>query len=265
VLDRYNREIDYLRISVTDKCNLRCVYCMPPEGVPIIRHEDMLSFEEIVDVTRAAVAMGVRKVRITGGEPLVRRGVVTLVEMLGGIDGIDDFAMTTNGTLLAKYADDLARTGLRRINISLDATDPRRYAELTRGGNVEDVFAGVEAAKAAGFRPIKFNCVVRENECEPDARDVAAYAHQQGFEVRYIRRMNLAVGDFSVVIGGTGGNCAQCNRLRLSCDGLVRPCLFSDLTFNVRAFGAVEALRRAVEAKPAEGKTSSGHFNRIGG
>ena len=265
MFDRFDRVIDYLRISVTDKCNLRCVYCMPVKGVPLIRHEDMLSFEEIVEVAETAVSMGVVKVRITGGEPLVRRGIVTLASMLGHVSGIQDLAMTTNGTRLAEFAEALVVAGVRRVNISLDAIAPERYAAITRGGNVRRVMEGIEAAKRAGFSPIKLNCVIHESPEEPDAYDVAAFAQEHGFEARFIRRMHLDTGDFSVVIGGTGGDCARCNRLRLSCDGFVRPCLFNDLKFSVRELGAREALRQAVEAKPECGRTSRGHFCAIGG
>ncbi|HNR31618.1 MAG TPA: radical SAM protein [Candidatus Hydrogenedentes bacterium] len=265
MFDRFDRKIDYLRISVTDKCDLRCVYCMPAEGVPHLRHEDVLSFEEILEVTRAAVAMGVVKVRITGGEPLVRRGIVALVSMLAGVEGIDDLAMTTNGTRLAAFARPLADAGLRRVNISLDALDAARYAAITRGGDVADVFAGIEAARDAGLDPIKLNCVVRESPDEPDARAVAAFGAARGIEVRYIRRMNLSDGVFTKVIGGRGGDCPRCNRLRLSCDGMVRPCLFSDLVFSVRELGPVEAIRRAVAEKPRSGERSSAPISAIGG
>jgi len=127
MLDRYNRRIHYLRISVTDLCNMRCVYCMPPEGVKLLSHEDILSFEEIEKVVRIAVSLGIDKVRLTGGEPLVRRDILKLVQMLAAIDGISDFAMTTNGTLLAAVAADLRKAGIMRLNISLDTLDPDRY------------------------------------------------------------------------------------------------------------------------------------------
>jgi len=254
--DRFDRTIDYLRVSVTDRCNLRCRYCMPPGGVQLIRHEDVLNYEEIAAFVRQAVAMGVRKVRLTGGEPLVRRGVVTLVAMLAEIDGIEDLAMTTNGLLLGRFAADLHAAGLGRINVSLDAIDPARYARITRGGDVREALAGIEAAMAVGLEPIKINCVVERSSDEPDARDVAAFARDQGLAVRFIRRMELPSGRFHPVEGGEGGRCEQCNRLRLSSDGWVRPCLLSDGRFSVRELGAAEAIRRAVEAKPACGTVS---------
>lgn len=265
MFDQFNRRIDYLRISVTDKCNLRCVYCLPTEGVPLIRHEDVLRFEEIVEVAKTAIGMGVTKVRVTGGEPLVRRGIVTLVAMLSALDGIADFGMTTNGIRLVEFARALAEAGLHRVNVSLDAVDPARYAAITRGGDVEAVFEGIRAARGAGLNPVKLNCVVRETPDEPDARSVAAYAADEGLEVRFIPRMNLATGNFSIVVGGTGGDCARCNRLRLSCDGMVRPCLFSDLRFSVRELGPAEAIRRALFHKPQCGTTSEAMFHSIGG
>lgn len=265
MIDRFGRTIEYLRISVTDKCNLRCTYCMPEGGVVPLRHEDVLRFEEILDVTRAAAGMGVVKVRITGGEPLVRRNIVSLVSMLAGVEGINDLAMTTNGIRLAEFARPLACAGLRRVNVSLDALDPVRYAAITRGGDVAAVLAGIEAAGEAGLHPVKLNCVVRESPDEPDARAVAAFGAARGMEVRFIRRMNLSAGTFTRVTGGDGGDCPRCNRLRLSCDGMVRPCLFSDLKFSVRELGPREAIRRAVDAKPRSGGKSSSCMSAIGG
>ncbi|HOX24261.1 MAG TPA: radical SAM protein [Candidatus Krumholzibacteria bacterium] len=265
MFDRFQRRIDYLRISVTDKCNLRCVYCMPAEGVPPLSHDDLLTFEEIVAFTRAAVAGGITKVRLTGGEPLVRRGIVDLVRMLAEIEGIADLAMTTNGIRLPALAASLAAAGLQRVNISLDATDPKRYAAITRGGDVRQVLAGIAAAREAGLRPIKLNCVIADSPEEPDARDVAAFAREVGCEIRFVRRMDLATGRFHQVIGGAGGDCRRCNRLRLTCDGRLRPCLFDDLEFDVRALGAEAALRRAVSAKPAAGSRSVACMKAIGG
>ncbi len=265
MLDRFHRRIDYLRISVTDKCNLRCVYCMPEEGVPLIRHEDVLRFEEILEVTAAAVELGVTKVRVTGGEPLVRRDIVTLVRMLHELNGIQDLAMTTNGVRLAEFAQPLADAGLRRVNVSLDAMNAERYRTITRGGDVREVLKGIDAARAAGLDPVKLNCVIRESQDEADARDVADFAAREGLELRFIRRMSLARGEFSVVLGGSGGDCRRCNRLRLSCDGMVRPCLFNDIKFSVRALGPREALIQAISAKPESGQISNGRFHAIGG
>jgi len=252
--DRFGRDITYLRISVTDLCNLRCLYCMPAEGVKHLSHADILSFEEIVAVAEAAVALGVVKVRITGGEPLVRRGIVDLVRALAGLDGIQDLAMTTNGILLADHAAALAEAGLHRVNISLDTLDPARFRELTRGGDVQRVLEGIAAADAAGLRPIKLNCVAAESGSEDDVESVKRFGLERGLEVRVIRVMHFETGRFSVVEGGSGGDCKRCNRLRLSSDGHIRPCLFSDVALSVRELGPEEALRRAIAEKPEMGE-----------
>jgi cyclic pyranopterin phosphate synthase len=263
--DRFGREITYLRISVTDRCNLRCVYCMPEEGIPALSHDQILRFEEIAEVARAAVSMGVFKIRLTGGEPLVRRGVPTLVRMLREIPGVEDLAMTTNGILLGEFAQPLADAGLMRVNISLDTLRPERFAEITRGGEIQPVLAGIRAAQKAGLSPIKLNCVVFESTDEPDARAVLEFGRQHGLQVRFIKKMDSATGKFSVVEGGVGGDCPRCNRIRLSANGLVRPCLFADIGFSVRELGVEEALRRAVEKKPQAGGPCSHNWIRATG
>lgn len=238
---------------------------MPADGVPALCHEDLLSFEEIAEVVRAAVSLGVTKVRLTGGEPLVRRGIVSLVALLAEIEGIQDLAMTTNGQRLAACASDLAEAGLHRVNVSVDTLDPVRYGEITRGGNLGKVIDGIYAARETGLTPIKLNCVIRDSIDEEDARSVAEFGRKEGLEVRYIRRMNLSAGLFHQVLGGTGGDCAHCNRLRLSCDGYLRPCLFSDLRFDVRKLGPAKAIQEAVQAKPEHGEKCATAFNIIGG
>jgi cyclic pyranopterin phosphate synthase len=266
VLDRFDRTINYLRISVTDRCNLRCRYCMPAEGVKLIRHEDILTYDEITEFTRVAVAAGINKVRVTGGEPLVRKGVTNLIAMLSAIEGITDLSMSTNGVLLADYADGLAEAGLMRVNISLDTLDPGNYSHTTRGGDINAVFRGIEAAQRAGLRPVKINCVIKTTPEEEDARAVAGFCVEKGLEVRFIRQMDLAVGTFSVVHGGTGGHCAACNRLRLTPEGLVKPCLFSDIGYSIRELGPEEAVRLALLNKPEKGTVNhlNGFYN-IGG
>lgn len=266
MFDRFNRRINYLRVSVTDRCNLRCVYCRPEEGLPLSRETTIMSFEEIAEVVRTAVGMGMDKVRLTGGEPLVRRDVLRLVEMLARIDGVRDLSMTTNGTLLAPMARDLKSAGLHRVNISLDTLDAERFRKLTRGGELEAVLSGIYAAIDAGLVPVKLNCVVKASSNEPDARMVAEFASKIGADVRFIRQMDLALGLFWPVDGGTGGICSICNRLRLTCEGKVLPCLFSDLAFDVRELGAEEALRRAVSCKPRTGLYSRlNRFCKVGG
>ena len=230
---------------------------MPEEGVALVPRREVLSFEEIERVARAAAGLGVTRLRVTGGEPLVRRDIEVLVGMLARIRGVTDLSMTTNGLLLSVFAEKLAEAGLMRVNVSLDATDPDRYRAVTRGGDVRKVMEGIAAARKAGLAPVKLNCVVENGSEEPDARDVAEYARREGLEVRYIRRMDLGSGRFYGVEGGKGGRCSECNRLRLTCNGFVRPCLFSDIAFSVRELGAEEALRRAVESKPRTGGRSS--------
>ena len=221
MIDQFNRNINYLRISVTDRCNLRCVYCMPAEGIKTIPHSEILTFDQIMEVVKPAVADGVNKIRITGGEPLVRKNVVELVRMIAALDGVKDFGMTTNGILLPKYAQKLADAGLHRVNISLDTTDPKRYREITRLGNIEDVYKGIEAARAAGLLPIKINCVIKESSDEPDAQMVSKFCKENDLQIRYIREMDLENGQFWQVQGGDGGDCKNCNRLRLTSKGMV--------------------------------------------
>ena len=266
MLDRFDRTINYLRISVTDRCNLRCRYCMPAEGVKLIRHEDILTYDEITEFTRVAVAAGINKVRVTGGEPLVRKGITNLISMLAAIEGITDLSMSTNGIFLADYADRLAEAGLMRVNISLDTLDEEKYRYVTRGGDINAVFRGIEAAQRAGLRPVKINCVIKTTPEEEDARAVANFCVEKGLEVRFIRQMDLAHGTFSVVHGGTGGHCARCNRLRLTPEGLLKPCLFSDIGYSIRELGAEEAIRLALINKPEKGTVNhlNGFYN-IGG
>jgi len=264
--DSFDRKIEYLRVSVTDRCNLRCTYCMPEEGVPFISHDEVMSLEEIEEVVRVAVSLGVWKVRLTGGEPLVRRGIVDLVAMLSEIEGIEDLAMTTNGILLADMAHSLKNAGLKRVNISLDSLDPQKYREITRWGNLSEVLDGIFAAQEAGLFPIKLNTVIPPDGNREDARRVAEFGREHGFQVRFIRQMDLRSGEFSVVEGGDGGNCAACNRLRLSSKGSIHPCLFSDTGYDCRELGIEEAIRRAVREKPARGIVStSTTFYGIGG
>jgi cyclic pyranopterin phosphate synthase len=283
-LDAYNRPISYLRVSVTDRCNLRCIYCMPAEGVPSCSHEEILRYEEIEMVVRAAAELGISKVRLTGGEPLVRLGLVDLVDMLARIRGVDDLAMTTNGILLARYAQELAEAGLQRVNVSLDTLRPERFQRVTRCGRMEDVLAGMEAARAAGLAPIKINTVVIRGMNDDEVVDFARRTVETEWNVRFIEVM--PVGNGVMTAGGwrervvtaqeirhrieaalgklepakvSAGNgparyyrlpgakgtlgfitpvsehfCYQCNRLRLTADGQLRPCLLSDQEIDLR-------------------------------
>lgn len=266
MLDQYKRDINYLRISVTDRCNLRCTYCMPEEGIELMAHDDIISFEEIVSIAKKGVEDGISKIRLTGGEPLVRKGIVDLVKQLSQVKGIDDLSMTTNGILLDKYASDLSKAGLNRINISLDTMSAEKFSTITRGGDINRVFAGIKAAQNAGLNPIKINCVVFKNRNEQDAIDVRDFCKENGLQIRYIHQMDLQTGEFSIVEGGEGGDCKSCNRLRLTADGEMRPCLFNDKSFKVREVGIETAYQKALEEKPLAGsKSLSGKFYGIGG
>lgn len=300
-LDAYDRPIDYLRISVTDRCNLRCIYCMPPDGVPWRPHADILRYEEIETVVRAAADLGITKVRLTGGEPLVRLGLVDLVRMIARIPGIDDLAMTTNGVLLADHAEALAGAGLDRVNISLDTLDAARFRSITRRGELADVLAGIEAARQARLRPIKINTVVIRGLNDDEVVDLATKSlEDDGWNIRFIElmpvgddclmsetwedqvvtapeiraRIEAALGALEPARMSTGGGparyyrlpgakgtigfitpvsehfCEQCNRLRLTADGHLRPCLLSDeevdLRTPLRAGATVDAIQALI-------------------
>jgi cyclic pyranopterin phosphate synthase len=304
--DSFNRPIQYLRVSVTDRCNLRCVYCMPAFGVPNIPHEEVLRYEEIVRIVRLAVEMGIVHVRLTGGEPLVRKDIVDLVRELAAVPGLDDLAMTTNGILLAKYAQPLAEAGLKRVNISLDTLSPERFHRITRLGSLDQTLAGHQAALDAGLRPVKVNTVVVRGLNDDEIIDLARLTMQPDWHLRFIEMMPLgegahwtgdgvvptaeirarveaAFGELTPVskagpgvgparyyqLPGAAGTlgfispvtehfCFSCNRLRLTSDGKILPCLLSDLAFDLRApmrAGADDEMMReifkqAVRAKP---------------
>jgi cyclic pyranopterin phosphate synthase len=187
--DQFERAITYLRVSLTDRCNLRCVYCMPEAGLPWIPPAEMLSFDEIERIVRAAASIGVRSVRLTGGEPLVRRDVPRLIARLARIPGIDDIALSTNGLLLAPLADELRAAGLRRVNISLDTLRPDRFAEIARRPGLDRVLAGIDAALAAGLGPLKINCVVMRGHNDDELAAFAALTRDRPIFVRFIEVM----------------------------------------------------------------------------
>jgi cyclic pyranopterin phosphate synthase len=194
LVDSFGRVHNNLRISVTDRCNIRCVYCMPEE-VAFLPRQSLLSFEEIVQVVRVATRLGIDKVRLTGGEPLVRRDLPRLVEMIAGLPGIRDVGLTTNGILLAPVARALHDAGLRRINVSLDTMDPARFQQLTRRTGFEKVIEGILAAKEAGFAPVKINAVAIKGVTEEDVVPLARFAREHGLELRFIEYMPLDAGD----------------------------------------------------------------------
>lgn len=266
MFDRYNRHINYLRISVTDRCNFRCVYCMPAGGVPLKKHEDILSFDEIANVVRFGAKHGIRKIRITGGEPLVRKDLPKLIRMITEIGGVEDIGMTTNGVLLHQFAKELKEAGLNRVNISLDTLDPEKFKKITRLGNLDDVLRGIDAAIAADLQPIKINFVRIPGENETDEKAVKVFCEEKGLKLRFIRQMNLKTGEFYPVKGGSGGICSVCNRLRLTADGHLVPCLHSELRVNIRELGIEQAYLKAIEIKPEKGiGTESHEFSNIGG
>jgi len=191
LLDTFGRLHDSLRISVTDRCNIRCFYCMPEAGVEFVPHREILSFEEIERVARVAVSLGIRKVRITGGEPLVRRDLPVLVRRLAAIEGIEDLALTTNAVLLAGLARDLYDAGLRRLNVHLDTLDRERFQRITRRDDLGRALEGLETARAMGFGPIKLNAVAVKGLVEPDIVPLARFGRDNGYEVRYIEFMPL--------------------------------------------------------------------------
>ncbi len=265
MLDRYKREISYLRISVTDRCNLRCHYCMPEKDPALLKHSDILTFEEIQQVVSVAVPLGITKIRLTGGEPLVRKDIIKLVSMIADVEGVEDIAMTTNATMLEKFAVPLAKAGLHRINISLDTMDADKFRLITRGGDIHKVFRGIAAAKEAGLHPIKINCVVKGDDRQ-GAEKVREFGLREGLEVRFISEMDLQTGHFGIVEGGSGGDCRQCNRLRLTSNGKMKPCLFSDLEYDIRELGIEKAIEMALVNKPAKGTVNMMNaFHNIGG
>ena len=256
MLDPYNRDIYYLRISVIDRCNLRCTYCMPAEGIKLKSHNDILSYEEIEEIVKVAANLGFSKFRLTGGEPLVRKGIVGLVKNLSKIKGVKTLAMTTNGLLLPQYAQDLKAAGLTRLNISLDSLKPERYKEISRGGELAQALAGIKAVQEAGFEKTKLNVVLVDGFNADEKETLKVFAELNKMKVRFIKKMDLKSGDYYKVEGGEGGNCSICNRLRVTADGKIRSCLFSDDEIDLRKQGIEAGLRKAVANKPAKGHKS---------
>jgi cyclic pyranopterin phosphate synthase len=290
--DGFGRRIEYLRISVTDKCNLRCVYCMPEEGLPWLKRDALLSYEEIAEIVGQMAPLGLRKLRITGGEPLVRRDLPRLVRMLRTIPGIEDLALSTNAVLLTEQAAELRDAGVDRLNVSLDSLIPERVDAISRRpGSAEQIFRGLEAAERAGFAPIKINCVVMRGRNDDEVEAFAQISRERPWHIRFIEVMptgeNLGVagdefvpademlerigriGDLAPVAGPKGNGparyyafpdapgtigvitpmshnyCDRCNRMRLTADGQLRPCLFGEIQTNLR-----DPLRRGEPIEP---------------
>lgn len=290
--DGFGRRVEYLRISVTDKCNLRCVYCMPEEGLPWLRREQLLRYEEITEIVRTMAGIGLRKIRITGGEPLVRRDLAALVRQLRDVPGIEDIALSTNAVLLGEQAEALRDAGVNRLNVSLDSLRPERIDAIARrSGSAAAIFDGLAAAERAGFEPIKINCVVMRGRNDDELVDFARITLERPWHVRFIEVMptgdNLgvseqdyissdeilervrALGDLQPVAGPAGNGpatyfalpggrgtvgvitpmshnyCDRCNRMRLTADGQLRPCLFGHMQVNLR-----DPLRRGEPLEP---------------
>jgi cyclic pyranopterin phosphate synthase len=239
---------------------------MPEQLAAHADRKELLEFGEITGIVRILAPLGISKIRLTGGEPLVRKGVDELVGMLAAIEGIREITMTTNGQALEKKAGPLASAGLHRVNISLDTLDQDRYREITRGGDIRRVLRGIDAALEAGLVPVKINCVITPDTTPGEIRDLKEFGHSKELEIRFIRQMNLWAGRFWRVEGGEGGHCRICNRMRLTSDGRFIPCLFSDREFSIHEFGILEAFTRAVRQKPERGKVNSRNtFYGIGG
>lgn len=189
--DNFEREINYLRISITDRCNLHCTYCRPKDGVSLKGHDDILRYEEIIRIINVAVGMGLIKVRITGGEPLIRRGFIDFIRSLKKISGLRDISLTTNGILLENYARDIFNAGIRRINISLDSLNKEKYARITGGGDLDAVLRGINEADKIGFSPVKINTVAIKGFNDDEVMEFARLAHQKPFQVRFIELMPI--------------------------------------------------------------------------
>lgn len=250
--DLFNRPITYLRVSVTDKCNLRCRYCMPDEGIPLKSHGEMMSFELMTKVVEAGVGLGITKVRLTGGEPLVKKGILDLVSMLRAVRGLDLLCMTTNGTLLPRFAEGLKRAGLDSVNISLDTLNPRRYEHITRGGVMALVLSGIDAALRAGL-PVKINTVVLPDATDEDITTLRRFCAEKGVKHQLIRHYSLTENKSADVSFQRPYACYECNRIRLLSDGVLKPCLHSDNEIPVNPDDPAESVRKAIEAKPEKG------------
>lgn len=303
LIDKFGRVHDYVRVSVTDRCNLRCTYCMPACGMNFAPSHHLLTFEEIEETVRVLAEMGVTKVRLTGGEPLTRPGLERLIARLNDIPGIRDISLTTNGILLAKQAPALRKAGLKRLNISLDSLRPERFARITRGGDLRRVLEAIDASLMAGFDPVKLNVVLMKGVNDDEIESFLRLAKERPLHVRFIEYMPIghanrvwhdrylplqtvldrcdragwkaepvdreekgsgpaqyfriggAAGSFGLIHPVSDHFCASCNRLRLTADGCIKPCLYWNEEWNVRQWiGNDDMLkdmfRRALEAKP---------------
>lgn len=252
MLDKFNREINYLRISVTDKCNLRCIYCMPEEGVELKNHKDILRYEQIVRIVEEAAILGINKIRLTGGEPLIKKDIEVLIEKLAAIKEIKELCLTTNGILLAQKAKKLKQAGLTSINISLDTLQPEKYNEITRGGNLADVLKGIDQAVNEGFK-IKLNMVVLKDQNEDEIDDIRRFCLNKNIKTQLINHFNLRNDKNDEYFFDRPPKCKNCNRIRLLSDGILKPCLNSEAEYKVNFNNIRESLERAILSKPERG------------
>ncbi len=314
MIDRYGRKIEYLRMSVTDRCNLRCIYCMKEGGVCKRCHSDILSIEELTDIARAAYALGVRKIRLTGGEPLVRKGILTLCKNIKAIDPMIELGMTTNGSLLKEYAGKLKESGVDRLNISLDTLNAETYHTITRRGNLSDVLDGVKAVQNAGFVRTKINTVLIGGVNENDILDMMRLAENDDLQVRFIELMPMDIvrgwdksrfisvdvveqhlhsaeligydgvariyrptgykGTVGVISPLSRSFCDRCNKIRVTADGKLKPCLHSGEEIDLRGLSGealTAAILQGVDSKPKCHRLGEYHtdtarnMNEIGG
>ena len=294
MLDQYKRNINYMRISVTELCNLRCRYCMPVEGICKKEHKEMLSEDELVQAVEAAVSLGITKLRITGGEPLVKRNILSICRRIAAVNGIREVCMTTNGILLPALAVPLREAGVTRLNISLDTLDRKKYAYITRGGALDDAWAGIEAALSAGFQKVKLNAVLIGGFNDNEIAALAELTKRYPLDVRFIEMMPMYnSGDFDETaflpcekvlevlpelaavepdggvaqlyqLPGAMGRvglirpvnahfCGSCNRIRLTADGKIKPCLHSAEEYNIKGLdftGMRSVMEQAIQRKP---------------
>jgi len=308
LLDPLGRTINYLRLSVTDRCNLRCTYCMPASGVTKTAHGAILSYEDLYRIAKAAVSLGIDKIRITGGEPLVRKGIIPFLQQLSGIPGLEQLVLTTNGVLLEEMAADIRAAGVQRLNISLDSLDPDTFSKISRCGDLTRVLAGIEAAHSCGF-PIKLNMVVMRGINDHEIMDFARLATTSATTVRFIEYMpairepgwqqmvipgseilTLLARKFTLIplekseqagparnfrIPGAPGTlgiitpvshhfCSECNRIRVTAEGLAKGCLFSESHVDLKpsllsgsSLLLAQALRAIVDTKPQRHQMST--------
>ena len=303
LVDRFDRRINYLRISVTDRCNLRCVYCMPPFGERKLRHKEILRYEEFLRIVRIAIKLGINKIRLTGGELLVRKGIQEFIPMLMALNGLDDVSLTTNGVYLEDHLDVLKAVGIKRINVSIDSLDRAKFKRITRFDYFTKVWEGIEKARDMGFHPIKLNVVVMKGINDNEILDFGRLAIEQPYHLRFIECMpvglqanslafipnaeieEILVNEFGPLIpvsrgrhdgpatryrfdGGNGeigfispishSFCQDCNRLRLTANGMLLPCLLSGREVDIKDSlrrgcldeELIEVFLEAVKSKP---------------